>query len=301
VFNRDLIKQDFSRAAARYNDYAYLQREVASSIAKMAAIYIHEKAQEKLKIQLLDVGSGTGFVMQEISDKIGEDINQLDAVQLDISLKMCQQVHRYGAAVVGDMAILPVASNGCDVVTSSLALQWADKPEAVLKEMVRVLKPGGVLLCATLGPCSLFELRDILTHIVGSAHGSYYPDVEDLMVAFSEDEVDIIDIIGEDKIIYYNSLKGLFKSIRSIGASNKMMDRKQVLTRGKLLRMEQDYGQRYGVLGGVSENGKNTTIIGDDGLLQKNSDLSADKEKSKVVLPLTWEILYLAVVKPCRK
>src|SRR5207253_2636054 len=45
-----------------------------------------------------------------------------------------------------DMCHLPFREQTFDVVVSLQALQYLDKPESALRQMARVLKPGGLLL-----------------------------------------------------------------------------------------------------------------------------------------------------------
>ena len=62
--------------------------------------------------------------------------------------------------LLADAGTLPVADATVDLAVSSFALHWAGNPAPVLAEFARVLRPGGALQFATLGPGSLAELRE---------------------------------------------------------------------------------------------------------------------------------------------
>ena len=50
--------------------------------------------------------------------------------------------------VVGDATSIPLPSDAFEVVTCQTVLMHLDRPMDALQEMVRVLKPGGLLICA---------------------------------------------------------------------------------------------------------------------------------------------------------
>ena len=68
-----------------------------------------------------------------------------------------------------------------DMVFSSLMLQWCNDPDEVFREMRRVLRPGGLLTFATLGPDTLCELRRAWQAAdPGHAHVNRFIDMHDL-------------------------------------------------------------------------------------------------------------------------
>jgi malonyl-CoA O-methyltransferase len=72
--------------------------------------------------------------------------------------------------IAGDAECLPLQDNSCDLIFSSLALQWCEHFDGVLKEARRVLKPGGVLAFASLCVGTLSELRDSWQAVDGQVH-----------------------------------------------------------------------------------------------------------------------------------
>ena len=52
------------------------------------------------------------------------------------------------AFIVGDATKIPLLDNSFDVVTCQTVLMHLERPLAALREMLRVLRPGGLLLCA---------------------------------------------------------------------------------------------------------------------------------------------------------
>ncbi len=93
---------------------------------------------------LLDVASGTGDLALEIQDQCPD----CEVIASDFCAEMLAHAADRGMAktVVADALALPFPDGGFDVVTVAFGLRnMADYP-AALKEMLRVLKPGGHLL-----------------------------------------------------------------------------------------------------------------------------------------------------------
>jgi demethylmenaquinone methyltransferase/2-methoxy-6-polyprenyl-1,4-benzoquinol methylase len=120
---------------------------------KMLAKQAYELDERKSK-RVLDVATGTGDVAFEIR-KAGVS----EVVGLDVSTGMIEEARRKATArgdgltfVVGDGMNLPFEDGSFDAVTISFGLRnMPDYVESV-REMARVLKPGGKLVCLEMTP-----------------------------------------------------------------------------------------------------------------------------------------------------
>jgi malonyl-CoA O-methyltransferase len=115
----------------------------------------------------LDLACGTGRYSSLLSEGHAADI-----VALDFCVPMLMQVP-VGTRVCASMMRLPFASDSFDVVISGLAVGHADDAFAWMKEIARVLRPGGILLysdfhpdAARAGLTRSFKDRDHRTHSV---------------------------------------------------------------------------------------------------------------------------------------
>jgi demethylmenaquinone methyltransferase/2-methoxy-6-polyprenyl-1,4-benzoquinol methylase len=97
---------------------------------------------------VLDVATGTGLVARELASK------NVRVVGLDQSPAMVargvEAVHRRGLDervrfTLGQAQALPFADGSLDAVTFTYLLRYVDDPAATVAELVRVLRPGGVM------------------------------------------------------------------------------------------------------------------------------------------------------------
>jgi demethylmenaquinone methyltransferase / 2-methoxy-6-polyprenyl-1,4-benzoquinol methylase len=93
---------------------------------------------------VLDVATGTGAVALELIRRSGCSV-----VGLDQSPEMLAVARRRLPASVrlveGDAGHLPFEDGSFDGVTFTYLLRYVDEPEATLRELARVVRPGGAL------------------------------------------------------------------------------------------------------------------------------------------------------------
>jgi len=96
--------------------------------------------------ELLDVGCGSGGLLVEQAAQV-RYVAGLDASEIQVGMAQGRLAERIASEtaeiVLGDAAALPWADGRFSVVTSTNALKFVPDPEAALREMHRVLRPGG--------------------------------------------------------------------------------------------------------------------------------------------------------------
>ena len=128
--------------------FAPLEAVTTAPAAKLVAF-----AGVKPGQRVLDVGSGTGVVAVTAA-RAGARVSALDLTPELI------EIARHNALTAGvqidfregDAEALPFDDAAFDVVLSQFAHIFAPRPEVVVKEMLRVLKPGGVIAFSTWPP-----------------------------------------------------------------------------------------------------------------------------------------------------
>ncbi len=111
--------------------------------------------------RVLDVGGGTGQGVRSLDVPAG--------VVVDAAPGMLAGARAHGVeGLRGDAARLPVADESVDAVLILDALHHMGRPEAVLGEAARVLRPGGVLACLEFDPTTV-RGRALVTaeHLIG--------------------------------------------------------------------------------------------------------------------------------------
>ncbi len=136
---KEKSKKQFDRWAGNYGT-AHMGSNADEEIARLINGFACES--------LLDVGCGDGRIM-EMLWKEGKKISGID-ISPEMIKQAGQRLAGKARLVVGDSEFLPWPDREFDVVICTSSFHHYPRPMAVLKEMLRVLKPDGLLLIAEL-------------------------------------------------------------------------------------------------------------------------------------------------------
>lgn len=149
-----------SSAVDPFADLKTRQREMWASFAPTAAYttpvaaHLVEFAGIKTGEAVLDVGTGTGVVAITAA-RMGASVTGLDLTPalLDAARENARLASLGGIQwVEGDAEYLPFADDQFDVVISQFGHIFAPRPDVTIRQMRRVLKPGGRIAFATWPP-----------------------------------------------------------------------------------------------------------------------------------------------------
>jgi len=231
ALDRRCIRAAFDRAAASYDAAAVLQARVRAELLSRLELVRIEPAV------VLDLGAGTGQGAQLLKRRY----RRATVIALDAAFGMLRQVRRHSAwlrplhPVCADAFRLPLADASVHLIFSSLMLQWCDDLDAVLREMRRVLAPGGFAGFTTLGPDTLQELRAAWASADQAAgaprsHVLGFRDMHDIgdalgRAGFLEPVLDV-----EHLTLTYPGVRELTADLKSLGAHNAAAARSRGLT-----------------------------------------------------------------------
>ena len=176
---------------------------------------------------ILDLGCGAGTESRTLAERFSAAyVVGVDICPLPLHT---QSSERNWVPVAGNADTLPFAKATFDLVFANLVLPWCN-PDAALKEVRRILKPGGVVVFSTLGPDTLKELRVAWEYVDDHPHVHSFADMHNvgdalLGAGFTEPVVDA------DRVYFsYGELKKLVDDLRALGATNALAGRRRSLT-----------------------------------------------------------------------
>lgn len=109
---------------------------------------IKEQSLLSKKTKVLDVGCGAGFLSNELA------LAGLQVTGVDLSEESLKVAHNYDTTksvhyLTADAYKLPFSDHSFEVITAMDFLEHVDKPDEVIKEFSRVLKPNGIFIFHT--------------------------------------------------------------------------------------------------------------------------------------------------------
>ena len=244
------VRGAFDRAAATYDENAYLQQEVARRL---------DERLEMVRLaptRILDAGCGTGYALPLLrrrypdSGLLGLDIAPGMLAKARTRLPAPGWLARLlapssrpaPALLCGDLEALPLRHDCLDMLWSNLALQWLDQPEAVFRELRRVLRPGGLLIFSTFGPDTLKELRAAFSGLDGHAHVNRFVDMHDIGDALVHAGFANPVMEMEYITLTYADLKGVLRDLKGIGAHTVLEGRREgLMGKAEWRRLAENY------------------------------------------------------------
>jgi malonyl-CoA O-methyltransferase len=228
------VAASFSRAADTYDSVAELQRAVGAEL-------LMRLPAELAPQTWLDLGCGTGHFSRALASAfVGSQ-----GIALDIAEGMLRHARPLGGArhfVAGDAERLPLADQRCELIFSSLAVQWCADFAAVLGEARRVLKPRGVFAFASLCTGTLHELRDSWQAVDGLVHVNRFRGIEDYRRLCSASGLRVRSLEARPHVLHYPDVRSLTHELKALGAHNLNPGRPGGLTgRARLLALIEAY------------------------------------------------------------
>ncbi|WP_434515828.1 malonyl-ACP O-methyltransferase BioC [Dechloromonas sp. ARDL1] len=200
------VRQSFERAAGTYDNAAAVQRRICHDLSDRLPPHTVQR--------LLDAGCGTGYALPLLRQRFP----QAHVVGLDLSPAMLSRVPEPCCRVAADLEHLPLADACLDLFWSSLAVQWCDLP-ATLHEARRILKPGGTLALASLGPATFHELRQAFAGVDDYRHTLPFHGVDDIHRMAADVGLQGIAIDQYPQLACYADFKSLLRAVKAIGAN----------------------------------------------------------------------------------
>lgn len=235
-FLKPQIAESFSRAAVSYDSVAQLQRRIG-----------HQLLNQMTSISadvVMDLGCGTGYFAPLLTELLRpQQLICLDLAQGMLEYARQTRVTPNTLWLCGDAENLPLADNSVELIFSSLAIQWCEDLPALFSEVARVLKPGGRFLFSTLGPDTLFELREAWSEVDQYQHVNRFISFTDLQRS-AEPYLQQLSLKEMQELLLYDELRGLTSELKGIGAHNISAGRQSGLTgKARIMAFNQAYEQ----------------------------------------------------------
>jgi ubiquinone/menaquinone biosynthesis C-methylase UbiE len=142
---KDSIKQRWNQRANSFDNSP--GHGIRSEKEKREWINLFTRVIGKNRLDILDVGSGTGVISLVLAD-MGHNITGLDIAEEMVKTARDKFIQHglSGNFIVGDAEKPPFEDSSFDIVINRHVVWSLLQPEKAMKEWKRVLKPGGKLI-----------------------------------------------------------------------------------------------------------------------------------------------------------
>ncbi|MGC1460066.1 MAG: malonyl-ACP O-methyltransferase BioC [Steroidobacteraceae bacterium] len=238
ILDRRAVRAAFDRASSTYDAAAVMQARVRAELLSRLDLIRLQPAV------VVDLGCGTGLGTRSLKERY----RAATVIGLDPAPGMLRETRRRSGwlrplqRICADVYQLPFTDGAVDLMFSNLMLQWCDDLDGALREIRRVLAPGGFFAFTTFGPDTLRELRNAWAAADGGTHVSGFRDMHDIgdaltRVGLAEPVMDV-----ERLTMVYRDVAAISRDLKVIGARNATAARTRGLTgKGRWRAMTEAY------------------------------------------------------------
>ncbi|MBQ0712321.1 MAG: malonyl-ACP O-methyltransferase BioC [Porticoccus sp.] len=245
--DKQRVADSFSRAASSYDSVARLQRQVGQRLIE--ALPDIDPSLEQLDqcdaFKIIDLGCGTGYFTEQLAKKYPF----ADITGIDLALGMLDfassERDMPATWLCGDAEDIPLADNSVDLIFSNLAFQWCEQLPVLASEIVRVLKPGGVIAFTSLGQKTLFELRESWAAVDDYVHVNRFLEANHWQDVFTKAGMVFQNFETDTCLLPYRDLRHLTSELKGLGAHNVNVGQNRGLTGREHIRKLVSVYEKY--------------------------------------------------------
>lgn len=208
--NQVKIAESFGSASKSYDVSARLQR--------FSGKHLMPWLPNRNDLTVLDLGAGTGF----FTDLLAGSYNQV--IGLDISKEMLKYAKECRNENIiwleADAHKIPLQDKSIDFIYSNLVIQWCEPLDVAINEMLRVLKPGGLIIFTTLVDGTLHELKSSWKQVDDDQHVIDFKTEEQLSEYFNTDYSSVLEHKCQDIVLEYQNVIHLARELKGLGANH---------------------------------------------------------------------------------
>jgi malonyl-CoA O-methyltransferase len=239
--NNSTTEQEKKRIKlARSFGYASESYDTSARLQRFSGKHLLPWLPNRNDLTVLDLGSGTGYFTDLLASKYEHVIG------LDLSRKMLQFSKEKRCKdiswIEADALSLPLKSNSVDFIYSNLVIQWCEPLEVAVSEMMRVLKPGGMLIFTTLMDGTLHELKSSWKQVDDDQHVIDFKSEQELETYFNTDASHVFDSKSQDIVLEYENVIHLARELKGLGANHLAKKKNRGLSgKDKWFKMTESY------------------------------------------------------------
>jgi len=243
--NLALVQANFSKRAASYDKAGVFQAQAAADFADRLIAYLEQQSSPILSV--LELGAGTGFLSERLLQRLPlqtlqiTDLSESMLTQCQLRLESCLTDECQISYLPLDFNTVIFRQAECDLMVSSMALQWARDLTDTVARLRTGLKPGGTLAFTTLTDRTFARLQQAF-----AAAGLAYPGpdllgVEQIRASCAGFEQVSVEVSNYQ--VTYASVLEYLRAVQQTGAGNASTQR---LTVAQLRKVMAAYESLHG-------------------------------------------------------
>jgi malonyl-CoA O-methyltransferase len=245
TLDKQAIQRRFERAAAYYDTFSVVQREMAERLVENV---------RRRPLSILELGCGTGYLTALLRSRFPEAA--IEAVDFAPAMIARAYVRVPNARYIArDIEELELEPDCYDLIVSSATVQWLADPERTFTRLVAALDRPGEVQLTTFGPRTFWELDEVLGEL-GCERGLSLLTAERWETLLAEAGLRGVRAQTYEERFSYPDCAAFLRSVKSSGAGYAP----RILAPGTLSEAMRRYDERFFDGAGVSASYEIVTL-----------------------------------------
>jgi malonyl-CoA O-methyltransferase len=204
--NKLKVKEKFEKALHSYDEYASIQKYMATELVAKIKDLDFMKPEK-----IYEIGAGTGLLTKIIVKELS--FNDLVCNDLfPLSLKNIEQFCKRCSFLECDGEDVEKTPQGTDMILANAVFQWFEDLPAYLNKVALKIKEKGVVAFSTFGTTQYLEIRSLTGNCL-----RYFS--KDELESLISEKWETLHFSQWNETLKFKSLKGVLKHINSTGVS----------------------------------------------------------------------------------
>lgn len=207
------VARRFNRSATTYDACCRVQRRMADRL-------LERLGELPAPDRILELGCGTGCLTELLAKRFpSSQILALDLAERMVDIAR-ERVPEEGVEFrVADAEKAKYSPCSYDLVISNATIQWFEAPSQSLPPLTRALRPGGLMLHATFGPATFWELKSALEGEAPAGPGLPLRTGEEWSALLGESGLSGIRSDRRLEVERYSTAAGLLRELQATGVT----------------------------------------------------------------------------------
>jgi malonyl-CoA O-methyltransferase len=185
---------------------------------------------------IIELGCGTGFLSRELLHTFPDRelvLNDASSGMIDLCRKQVSG-HKSVSFEIADAQKIPVEEPTFAMVISNFVIQWFRHPTDVLRQWLKVIQPGGMLVAAFPGHKSFPTWKRCTRKLDLPFTANTLPDINEIVKELSSDNIQI-DYHKDIIVQRFKSAADFFYHLKKTGAGGQQKGRHLIAKEMKAL------------------------------------------------------------------
>lgn len=214
------VQQSFRRSLRTYNEHAFVQLEIAQTLAKLLFDFSAKQQFDRV----FEIGCGTGFFTKALLNKFKVQELHLNDLVGECEMVLSEELQQYSALQLKDWSFSAEDVNQLnlverfDLICAASSLQWVENLPLLINKIIAHLSPQAFLAFSSFTSEHFHELQ-IINQQLGSAVQKLNYVSKSQWHELLDEQFELLSLEEQKITLWFDSVEDLLRHLRYTGVN----------------------------------------------------------------------------------